>query len=123
MVRMKHSTRGTQYLPRCVRPIIFALVGVLPSSAPAQTLLRWNLKSGESFNVETHQETQSQVAFSGKSVTTTIDLTLQQTWSATSASEKEFVIKQTIDRIKMKLAGQQGTAEYDSAAKTRPSGQ
>jgi len=112
---------GTPYLVLRTRLVAFVFVFSLCTGLHAQSPLRWDLKSGQSFNIETHQETQSQVAFSGKSVTTIIDLALQQTWTITSASEKEFVIKQSIDRIQLKLAGQQGTADYDSAAKIRPS--
>jgi len=114
---------GTPYLVLRTRLVAFVFVFSLCTGLDAQSPLRWDLKSGQSFNIETHQETQSRVAFSGKPVTTTIDLTLQQTWTITSASEKEFIIKQAIDRIQLKLAGQQGMAEYDSAAKTLPSGQ
>src|SRR5262245_43991074 len=104
--RTPYSVPSTQHIAS--RTPLFA-VGFfcLVSAVHAQSPLRWNLKLGESFNVETHQETQSQVAFSGKSVSTTIDLALQQTWTVTSASEKEFVIKQSIDRIQIKLTGQQ----------------
>src|SRR6266481_6365295 len=103
--------------------LAICLASVLTSGARAQTLLRWKLNHGESFSVEMRQETESQVAFSGKSANTKIDLDLQLAWAVTAADNKQFVLKQSIERIQLKLAGAQGTAEYDSAAKTRPTGQ
>jgi hypothetical protein len=120
--RTRYSVLSTRFLSHNPPLITLVLIFLVNGGVRAETL-RWKLKPGDAFTVDTRQETEAQVAFSGKSVTTTIDLALQQTWTVTSASEKEFVIKQTIDRIQIKLAGQQGTAEYDSAAKSRPSGQ
>jgi hypothetical protein len=99
--------------------LVLAAGGILQ----AQTSLRWKLKPGDSFSVDTHQATELQVAFSGKSAITKIDLALELTWTVTAATEREFVINQSIVRIQVKLAGQQGSAEFDSAAKTRPTGQ
>src|SRR4051794_18942167 len=120
--RTRYSVLRTRFLSHNPPLITLVLIFLINGGARAETL-RWKLKPGDSFTIDTRQETESQVAFSGKSVTTTIDLALQQTWTVTSAAEIEFVIKQSIDRIQIKLAGQQGTAEYDSAAKSRPSGQ
>src|SRR5689334_7365811 len=110
---MRESERGkdrkplptgmrTQYL--VLGTPLFALLFALSvcGDAQAQTRLRWKLKAGESFVVDALQETESQVAFGGKSVSTKIDLTLQLTWTVTAATEKEFVIKQSIDRIQIK---------------------
>src|SRR3954470_20829313 len=97
----------TPYSVFSTRLALFVCVFSLCGGLHAQTLLRWKLKPGESFSVDMHQETDSQVAFSGKSVSTKIDLTLQLTWTVTSATEKEFAIKQLIDRIQIKLTGQQ----------------
>src|SRR3954469_1370602 len=99
--RTQYSVSSTQYLSQISRLIIFLSIFLIAGRARAETL-RWKLKPGNEFTVDVRQETESQVAFSGKSVTTTIDLALQQTWSVTSASEKEYVIKQSIDRIQLK---------------------
>jgi uncharacterized protein DUF6263 len=96
----------------------------LPASATAQTLLRWKLKPGDSLALQTRQEIQSQVAFSGKSATTTIDLNVQLTWNVTAADENQITLKQTIEQIQLKLATPQGAAvDFDSAGKARVTGQ
>jgi Family of unknown function (DUF6263) len=104
------------------------LVGMVacawPSVASGQTLLRWKLKAGESLNVEVQQETESQVAFSGKSTTTKIDLTVELGWLVTAADDKGIKLKQTIKGVKLKLQSPQGgLIDYDSAAAARPAGQ
>jgi hypothetical protein len=91
--------------------------------ASGQTLLRWKLKPGESLNLTVQQETESQVAFSGKSATTKIDLTVELHWLVTAADDKGFKIKQTIKDVKLKLQSPQGgLIEYASAATARPAG-
>src|SRR4051812_35954763 len=88
---------GTKYLALSTQLLVGTLAFALPTHLDAQTLLRWKLKPGDAFTVETRQETDSQVAFSGKSATTKIDLALQLTWVVTAANENEIVIKQSID--------------------------
>lgn len=104
------------------------LVGIVastwPSVANSQTLLRWKLKPGETLDLIVQQETESQVAFSGKSATTKIDLTVGLDWQVTVADDKEIKLKQTIKEIKLKLQSPQGgLIEYDSATAARPTGQ
>jgi hypothetical protein len=108
-----------------IRPlIILLLVLPIPAIASGQTLLRWKLKAGESLNLTVQQETESQVAFGGKSATTKIDLDVELGWLVSAADQKGFKIKQTIKGVKLKLQSPQGgTIEYDSAAETRPTGQ
>lgn len=96
----------------------------LPAGANAQTLLRWKLKPGETLNLNVQQETESQVAFSGKAATTKIDLSMELTWLVTAADDKEIKLKQAIQAIQLKLQSPQGgLVEYDSAAVARPAGQ
>jgi hypothetical protein len=103
--------------------LIFAAVLCLTASAPAQTLLRWNLKPGESFQVAVTQETDSQVAFSGKQSATKIDLAMDLGWKVLFADEKSIRIQQSIERVQFKLnSPQAGTIEYDSAAQAKPAG-
>jgi Family of unknown function (DUF6263) len=106
-----------------IRPLItFLLVPlVAPGIASGQTLLRWKLKQGESLHVTIQQETESQVAFSGKSATTRIDLTVELDWLVTAADEREIKLKQTLKTVKLKLQSPEGgVIEYDSAAEARP---
>src|SRR4051794_13400642 len=74
----RYTVLSTPYFVLGTAPAVFVFVSACPNGAQAQTLLRWKLKPGDAFTVDTRQETESQVAFSGKSVTTTIDLALQQ---------------------------------------------
>lgn len=90
----------------------------------AQTALRWKLAPGQRLQLETTQQTTSQVAFSGKSAKTNIDVTIALDWEVTGADESGITIKQKVQRIVLKLAAPQGQpVEYDSAAASRPSGQ
>jgi len=96
----------------------------LPGVAGGQTLLRWKLKQGESLNLTVQQETESEVAFSGKRATTKIDLTVELDWLVTAVDDKGIKVKQTIKGVKLKLQSPQGgLIEYDSAAAARPAGQ
>jgi hypothetical protein len=95
-----------------------------PDSASAQTLLRWKLKPGETLKIEIHQDTDSQVGFSGKSAATKIELGLQLVWKVTAAAGDSFTVRQTVEHIREKLVTQDmGIIEFDSSATTRPSGQ
>jgi hypothetical protein len=103
---------------------VIVVAAVWPVPATAQTLLRWKLKPGEAFSVEIAQHTDSQVAFSGKSAATKIDLELKLAWKVTAATGDAFTIRQSVERIHETLVTQDmGTIEYDSAAAARPTGQ
>ena len=109
-------------LPACL--LIGVLWCSLPGGASGQTLLRWKLKQGESLNLTVQQETESEVAFSGKRATTKIDLTVDLAWLVTAVDGASIKMKQTIKGIKLKLQSPQGgLIEYDSAATARPAGQ
>src|SRR4051812_39239323 len=92
--------------------------------ASGQTLLRWKLQPGESFTVQTRQQTESQVAFSGQSVTTKIDLAITLSWTVTGIEKDGISIVQTVERVEAKLESPTvGVVQYDSASTMRPSGQ
>jgi hypothetical protein len=114
-----------QCFVRCTRySVLIVALWLLPwVTAEAQVLLRWKLKPGDAFAVETQQATQSQVAFSSKSATSNIDVGVRLNWSVTSADEKQITIKQTLERINVKLATPQGMPiEFNSASQARPTG-
>jgi hypothetical protein len=93
------------------------------STLEAQTLLRWNLESGQSYGLHSHQETESEVGFSGKSARTSIKSDLYLTWNVTGADDKAITIRQTIDRIVVNIVARDAAAiEYDSAASDRSTG-
>ncbi len=103
---------------------IVILVFATPQICNAQTLLRWQLKAGDAFTVEIEQHTDSIVAFSAKSATTKIGLTLKLAWKVTAATDNGFTIRQTVEQVHEKLVTQDmGTIEYDSATAARPTGQ
>lgn len=108
-----------------LRTLLMTALGVLllAEGVSAQTLLRWKLKAGETFNVAVSQQTSSQVAFSGKQATTAIDLAMELTWHVTAADENGIVVKQSIQRLVFKLnSPKAGSVEYDSAQKANPTG-
>jgi hypothetical protein len=110
------------------RAVNWLLMGILictgPVVARGQTLLRWKLKPGEKLGLTVQQETESQVAFSGKSATTKIELIVELQWLVSAADDKQIQLKQTIKGIQLKLQSPQGgRIEYDSAAEARPTGQ
>ncbi len=93
-------------------------------AARGQTLLRWKLEAGQLLAVDCRQETTTVVAFSGKSAETKIDLDLEMLWTVTGVDEKGIHITQSIRRFQFKLDSQKaGVMQYDSAAKTKPTGQ
>ncbi len=109
-----------------MRKTIYALLLVVTSTAvcPAQTLLRWKLKPNDVFAVEIHQETDSQVGFSGKQAKTKIALDIKLGWKVTAASGEGFTIRQTVESIRETLeTPDMGVIQYDSASTARPSGQ
>src|SRR5437868_5263323 len=85
--RTQYSVLSTRYLS-CNPPLITLVLIFFAGGGVRAETLRWKLKPGDAFTVDTPQETESQVAFSGKSVTTNIDLALQQTWTVASAESK-----------------------------------
>jgi Family of unknown function (DUF6263) len=107
-----------------VRSILMIAAGLLlaASTAQAQTLLRWKLKAGDAFVVDIEQQTESQVAFSGKSATSKINLGMRLRWQVSTADETAITVKQTIERLNASLTAPTGSAEYDSATKSRPVG-
>jgi hypothetical protein len=101
-----------------------AMATPLPRAATAQTTLRWKLQPGDLLAVETQQQIESQVAFSGKSTATTIGLQLDLAWKVTVADQREITLQQSVERIRMKLSAPPSAAiDYDSAAKGRLTGQ
>jgi hypothetical protein len=117
----QYSVLSTKYLNLI---IALALVIGAPSISSAQALLRWNLKPGQSFGLHSHQETDSEVGFSGKSAKTTIKNDLFLTWKVTTTDDEVTTIRQSIDRIVVNIVTRDAAAiEYDSAATGRPMGQ
>jgi hypothetical protein len=101
------------------------LVGLVAAPATnAQTSLRWQLKPGEAFTLQVDQQTASNVAFSGKSAETTIDLGMTLGWNIAAADDKSITIEQTVERITFRLdSPTAGKLEVDTAARSRPTGQ
>src|SRR5438445_2869049 len=96
----------------------------LATQVTAQTLLRWKLQPGQAFVVQTRQQTESQVAFSGQSVTTKIELAIALSWSVVGANKNTVNIDQTVERIEIKLESPTvGAVHYDSSSTARPTGQ
>lgn len=121
---------ATKYHPRVKFITYAALCAVLLMMTPAariaqaQTVLRWKLTAGDALAIEKHQETESTVAFSGKSAATKIEVAAELTWRVTAADEEKITLTQTIDHVSIKLTTPQAAAiEFDSAATGRPTGQ
>jgi Family of unknown function (DUF6263) len=119
LVEFQYLVLGTQY--SVLPAFLLWLLGT--TALEAQTPLRWKLEPRQSFAVEMHQETQSQVAFSGKSAATKIDLDVRLKWTVTAADDRQITLKQSVQRIGVKLATPQGASvDYDSDVRTRPMG-
>lgn len=106
--------------------VFIALLAALAPAASAhgQTLLRWKLEAGQQLAVDCRQETTTLVAFSGKSAETKIELDLETLWTVTGVDDDGMHITQSIQRLQFKLdSPKAGSVQYDSAAKTRPTGQ
>ena len=110
--------------PRLLSLSVFLFALACSGALAAQTELHWKLEPGQKLQLETSQQTTSQVTFSGKSAKTNIDVAITLNWEVTGADESGSAIKQKVQRIVLKLAAPQGPpVEYDSAAAGRPSGQ
>jgi hypothetical protein len=108
---------------RCLLATVCA-ISILANVAAAQTELRWKLQPGQEFTVSVEQKTASDVAYTGKKVTTDISLSMELGWSVTAADEKAITIKQALKRLVFKMeSAKVGKVEYDSAVKSRPAGQ
>jgi len=104
--------------------LVVLIIAASSGRSDAQTLLRWKLSKGDAFAMTVQQHTESQVAFSGKTATTKIDLDMQLGWNVTSADEEKTVIRQTVEKIKLTIAPPTGSnVEYDSSSPARPMGQ
>jgi hypothetical protein len=97
-------------------------VGAWASSVQAQATLRWKLSAGDRLIVAITQDTTSQVAYSGKSTTTRITISLQLAWEVVSAEDDAIRIKQTLQTLTIGMASPAGRVDYDSAATARPTG-
>ena len=86
--------------------------------ASAQTELRWKLHSGQELTVHVEQKTASDVAYSGKKVTTDINLSMELGWTVTAADEKAITIKQALKRLEEELADPSAWNDPRSAAKS-----
>ena len=103
---------------------IACLVGSVIGTASAQTDLRWKLQPGQEFTLSVQQHTTSDVSYTGKRATTEIDLTMELGWTVTAADEKSITIKQALRRLVFTMQSPKvGKVQYDSAEKSRPTGQ
>jgi hypothetical protein len=110
-------------LLRCAL-LLAAVCPAMPATAHAQTQLRWKLAAGESLAVAMQQQTVAKVSFSGKSATTKIEMDVALLWKVVAADETAITIKQTAQRVQLTIVSEsEGTIKYDSAAKSRSSGQ
>ncbi len=104
--------------------LLIALLAGIPSPrAMAQTTLAWKLKAGEEFGLHVEQQTTSTVTVVNKIVKTTIEMTLDSTWSVESVESGTAKIKQTVRRVQVKVqAADTAPVEYDTAAPGQPGG-
>jgi hypothetical protein len=92
--------------------------------ASAQTELRWKLQPGQEFTVSVAQKTASDVTYTGKTVSTEINLSMDLGWAVTAADEKAITIKQALRRLVFRMeSAKVGKVTYDSADQSRPAGQ
>src|SRR5687767_5936223 len=104
--------------------LALAIAALISSRATAQTELRWKLQPGQEFTVTVEQQTSSNVAYTGKTATTEINLSMDLGWTVTAADERAITIRQALRRLVFKMESLKvGKVEYDSAAKSRPTGQ
>jgi hypothetical protein len=104
--------------------LAIAATCLIARPAAAQSPLRWKLSEGEQLVILVEQHTTSDVSFSGKQLSTTIDLKLDMLWEVTAVKPGEIELKQTIRQIQLKLQPAGAAAlEYDSASKAWPAAQ
>ena len=112
---------------RSKQRILTLLLAVLGTSAAveatAQSAITWKLKEGDQFQLHVQQQTVSTVTVVSKTTKTTIEMTLDSTWKVESVENRTAMIRQTIDRVQVKVqAADTPQVVYDTASPGQPSG-
>lgn len=108
-------------------PVLKALIAcavlvVGASMASGQTMLSWKLQEGDRFDLQVEQRTSSTATVVNKTVTTTIEMVLESTWSVEKMAGDVATIRQKVTRAMSKVqAGDQAPVEYDTAKAEQPS--
>lgn len=93
-----------------------------PTTGAAETL-RWKLKKGQKFKVQLGQEMKQVLDMGAGQQEMPMRFAMYMSWNVDEATESEYTVTQTIDRITMgmSLPGM-GEVEYDSASEEEPEG-
>ncbi len=96
---------------------LLAVFALAISTAAAQETLRYNYEPGQRFAVVFKQELKTATQLDERPIETQMETSLETTWLVESVdAEGRATLRQTIDRIQMKLTAPAfGTLQYDSA--------
>ena len=113
-------------LPIVSRWLAVVLIGGIACpavTALAQEPLAWKLKPGDKLELHVEQQTSSTVTVVNKTTKTTIEMTLDSTWSVDSVENEAAKIRQTVQRVQVKVQAADAPAvAYDTAARIQPTG-
>lgn len=104
----------------------FALAAAFAVSVPLagfaeETAIAWKFTKGDKLLVTREQNTVSQTSVANKPVRTTVDTTVDMTWTVHDVDEQGAAqITQSLDRIQVKMDAGHGLVEFDSASKEKP---
>lgn len=99
------------------------VISFLPQPAFGQKLLRWKLAAGDKLKVQVEQKTDSTSTINNKVSSTAVELTLDTLWSIEAVENDRIKMAQTVERVRVKMRSVMANAvEYDSAAKSLPTG-
>ncbi|QDU30411.1 hypothetical protein ETAA8_55510 [Anatilimnocola aggregata] len=91
------------------------VISLLSLAGIAEEPLRWKLEKGQRFQLQTQQQTESQVSYATKKLPSSVNLLLHVSWEVQEAAAEKFVVAQTIDSVRIEMKGQGDNATvYDS---------
>ncbi len=116
---MIQGPRQRQFSFRILAAVIVALC--LDAPIQAAKTLRWKFQKGQTMQYEMQQNMDMNMTVQGRDFSTKTAQTMDMTWAIDSVGQDGTCrMKQTINRIRMKMEGPMGQVEYDSADKDQP---
>ena len=104
--------------------LAYFLLCLVGSQTPAQKLLRWRLRPGETIQVQLSQKMDTAAQIQGAELKSTVDMAMVMKWQVMGVDANGTAeMTQSIERMKMTMQSPgYDTVTYDSATKTKAEG-